>query len=48
MLKTGDDQFGDVAEKLAQIADNRLNFDKELEPDSPGKVYSVIQNTITR
>ncbi|XP_026143164.1 apoptosis facilitator Bcl-2-like protein 14 [Carassius auratus] len=30
-----DEQFGDVAEKLAQIADNRLNFDKELEPDSP-------------
>ncbi|XP_016369867.1 apoptosis facilitator Bcl-2-like protein 14 [Sinocyclocheilus rhinocerous] len=30
-----DEKFGDVAEKLAQIADNGLLFDEGLEPDSP-------------
>ncbi|XP_016111264.1 apoptosis facilitator Bcl-2-like protein 14 isoform X2 [Sinocyclocheilus grahami] len=30
-----DEKFGGVAEKLAQIAYNRLLFDEGLEPDSP-------------
>ncbi|KAF4101297.1 apoptosis facilitator Bcl-2-like protein 14 [Onychostoma macrolepis] len=33
--QSGDERFGDVAEKLAQIADNGLCFDEGLEPDSP-------------
>lgn len=41
LLKTGDEKFGDVAERLAKIANNRLIFDEGLEPDSPGKVYCL-------
>uniref|UniRef100_A0A8C1ZQV0 Apoptosis facilitator Bcl-2-like protein 14 n=1 Tax=Cyprinus carpio TaxID=7962 RepID=A0A8C1ZQV0_CYPCA len=35
LLKTGEEKFGDVAKKLAQIAEVQLSFDEGLEPDSP-------------
>uniref|UniRef100_A0A8C1ZQT4 Uncharacterized protein n=1 Tax=Cyprinus carpio TaxID=7962 RepID=A0A8C1ZQT4_CYPCA len=31
----GEEKFGDVAKKLAQIAEVQLSFDEGLEPDSP-------------
>lgn len=45
LLKTGFERFGDVAEKLAQIAENGLLCDEGLEPDSPGKVYCLFYTT---
>lgn len=45
LLKTGEEKFGDVAKKLAQIAEVQLSFDEGLEPDSPGKVYCLLHTT---
>ncbi len=45
LLKTGFERFGNVAEKLAQIAENGLLCDEGLEPDSPGKVYCLFYTT---